>query len=150
MRRLRSLLVIAAIVAAISPEASALPPETNGCTTVQGGALGNVVLRNCRYIAAGPGAYTAVNVSNWKIAVSRDGGASFKTIIASGERVVGAPASYGGGSIFAPGTGTIPTEPGDIVDVAIYPEALIVPAPAPAPRVFVSMPYAGFIEAHDA
>jgi hypothetical protein len=150
MQRLVRTITAAVFVAGMfSTGAQAAPGGCEVGQSVQAGALGFVALHNCRYTASGPGAYTAVAVSNWKISISRDGGASFKTILAGGDRVVQiTPATMGGASVYAPNTGTIPTLAGDIVDVSIYPEPLK-PVPGPGTPT-VSLPYAGFAEAHDA
>ncbi len=148
MARIRATLIAATIIAGTFAHgtAQAIPAGCETSTGAQAGALGFVALRNCRYVASGPGVFTAVAVSNWKIAVSRDGGTSFKTILERGERVVQIlPATMGGASIYSPETGTIPTLAGDIVDLSIYPEPL---EPAPGGPT-ISLPYAGYLEAHD-
>jgi hypothetical protein len=129
-----------------------------GCTTFQAGAFGNVWLHNCRYTATGPGVYQALTFNHWKISVNRNG-EGFKTIVADGRPVVQLmPWDRGGASIWGPNSGTIATLPGDIVDVSIYPDPYQMckkeedntfcdPEKDEPP---ISLPFAGYLEAHDA
>lgn len=146
MRTLRILLITAMLGA---PLAATPARAANGCRveqSVQLGTFGFVFLHNCRYQATGPGVFTAVTASGWRISISKDGGATFPIVVARSRGLSQpVPDSMGATTVYAPGTGTIPSVAGDWVDVAIYPEGINVPD---AGRL--SLPFGGYAEAHDA
>lgn len=157
---LRVSLTVAGLLLSIAPSgAPAAPPSSgNGCSTVQLGTFGFVYLHNCRYTAKGPGRYTALTLNHWRISVNRDG-QGFKTIVADGRPIAQVmPRERGGASLWAPNSGTIATQAGDIVDVAIYPDPFEFcmeedenyfcdPDEEEPP---ISLPHVGYIEAFDA
>lgn len=126
----------AAIALASLTIALALAPaqaEPAGCVALA--LVDPVTPGSCRYVATGPGRYTAATANQWRIEVSKNGGASW---------------SFMAGSAFpaVPEEGTLATVAGDLVNVAIaWPSAC---QPHPLPPGCHRLPREGFVSAGDA
>lgn len=107
--------------------------EPAGCVAL---ALVDPVTRgSCRYVATGPGRYTAVTANQWRIEVSKDGGTTWQFMAGAAFPAI-------------PEEGTLATVAGDLVNVAIaWPTAC---QPHPLPPGCHKLAREGVVSAGDA
>lgn len=114
-RLLLAFLVASGSLAPVAPSHA----EPQGCSVVAPNPSGG---GNCRYVATGPGVYTArVPIGGWRIEASPDGGETWRFVAAGGsivdDRTPGWPESMP--YLYPPESGDLDTRPGELVNVAM-------------------------------